>query len=213
MKLIRIEPMAMSERIKLIFEDGSIYKTQPYVAADFGLAPGCELDEARFSALKAAMGAASAKDRAVRIVASTAISEKELRRRLEQKGEDAADSRDAVDWLKELSLLDDRRTAELLVQSAVNKGYGAARIKNILFEKGIPKEYWDDAMADLPKMDDAIDNYLARHLSGREPDEKLIKKTVDALLRRGHSWKDIQEGLRRFRDDLELDGEIQEEFP
>jgi hypothetical protein len=28
---------------------------------------------------------------------------------------------------------------------------------------------------------------------------------VDALIRRGHSWKDIQSGLRRYRVGLELE--------
>ena len=35
--------------------------------------------------------------------------------------------------------------------------------------------------------------------------EKEVKRTVDALIRRGHSWKDIQSGLRRYRVGLELE--------
>ena len=42
--------------------------------------------------------------------------------------------------------------------------------------------------------------------AGRKvPDEKEVKRTVDALIRRGHSWKDIQSGLRRYRVGLELE--------
>ena len=91
----------------------------------------------------------------------------ELQKRLVQKGEEAADAKEAVGWLKELHLLDDGETARQLVASAAAKGYGKSRIKNILYEKGIPQEFWDDAPADLPEMDDAIDRFLARRWQGR----------------------------------------------
>ena len=138
--------------------------------------------------------------------------EKELQKRLVQKGEDTQDAEEAVGWLKELHLLDDRETARQLVTSAVSKGYGRARIKNILYEKGIPQEYWADALDTVPEMDDAIDRFLARRWQGTAPDEKEIKKAVDALIRRGHSWKDIQSGLRRYRADLELEENLEDDI-
>ena len=52
---------------------------------------------------------------------------------------------------------------------------------------------------------DAIDRFLLRRWQGKVPDEKEVKRTVDALIRRGHSWKDIQSGLRRYRVGLELE--------
>ena len=61
-------------------------------------------------------------------------------------------------------------------------------------------------------MDDAIDRLLARRWQGTAPDEKEIKKAVDALIRRGHSWKDIQSGLRRYRADLELEENLEDDI-
>ena len=141
----------------------------------------------------------------MRIVAAAGVSEKELQKRLVRKGEEAADAQEAVGWLKELHLLDDRETARQLAASAAAKGYGKSRIKNILFEKGIPQDLWEEALAELPEMDDAIDRFLLRRWQGKDPDEKEVKRTVDALIRRGHSWKDIQSGLRRYRVGLELE--------
>ena len=149
----------------------------------------------------------------MRIVAVAGVSERELQKRLVQKGEEAADAKEAVGWLKELHLLDDGETARQLVASAAAKGYGKSRIKNILYEKGIPQEFWDDALADLPEMDDAIDRFLARRWQGKDPDDKEVKRTVDALIRRGHSWKDIQAGLRRYRADLELEENTEDYIP
>ena len=181
MRLLAIQELPQSKRVKLVFDDDTVLKPQPYLLADFGLYSGMELTEEDYQALLAAAGKASAKARAVRIVAAAGVSEKELH------------------------LLDDRETARQLAASAAAKGYGKSRIKNILFEKGIPQELWEEALAELPEMDDAIDRFLLRRWQGKDPDEKEVKRTVDALIRRGHSWKDIQSGLRRYRVGLELE--------
>lgn len=212
MRLLAIQELPQSKRVKLLFDDDTVLKTQPYLIADLGLYSGMELSESDYQVLLAAAGKASAKARAVRIVAAAGVSEKELQKRLVQKGEDTQDAEEAVGWLKELHLLDDRETARQLVTSAVSKGYGRARIKNILYEKGIPQEYWADALDTVPEMDDAIDRFLARRWQGTDPDEKEIKKAVDALIRRGHSWKDIQSGLRRYRADLELEENLEDDI-
>ena len=212
MRLLAIQELPQSKRVKLLFDDDTVLKTQPYLIADLGLYSGMELSESDYQALLAAAGKASAKARAVRIVAAAGVSEKELQKRLVQKGEDKQDAEEAVGWLKELRLLDDRETARQLAASAVSKGYGRARVKNILYEKGIPQEYWADALDTVPEMDDAIDRFLARRWQGTAPDEKEIKKAVDALIRRGHSWKDIQSGLRRYRADLELEENLEDDI-
>jgi len=208
----RIEPVVGSEHaFRIYFSDGSKIKTQDYVIADLGLYTGLDLDEDRMQELCAATGLASAKNRAVRIVSVTGVSKKELQRRLTQKGETEEDAKAAVRWLSELELLDDAKTAEQIVRSAVNKGYGKARIKQILFEKRIPEEYWDDALLLVPQMDDAVDKFLNQRLKGRDPDEKELKRTIDALMRRGHSWQDIRAGLKRYQVSLETDLEEQYE--
>lgn len=211
MRLIAIQELPQSKRVKLVFDDETVLKTQPYLVAELGLYSGQTLSDAEYHALLAAAGKASAKARAVRIVAASSVSEKQLQKRLIQKGEQSQDAQLAVDWLKELKLLDDSQTARQLVASAVSKGYGKSRIKSILYEKGIPQELWAEALSDLPKMDDAIDRFLARRLQGEQPDEKVIKKTVDALIRRGHSWKDIQAGLRRYQAELSLEEFMEED--
>jgi len=212
MTIDRIEPAATQEHgIKICFADGTVIRTQDYVAFDLGLYPGLELDEEKMHALTRAVGLASAKNRAVRIITASGVSKKELQHRLKQKGEREEDAEAAVQWLSELELLDDAKTAEQLVRSAINKGYGTARIRQILFEKRIPEEYWEQALSQIPEMDDAIDAFLAKRLRGRDPDEKELKRTIDALLRRGHSWQDIRAGLRRYSASLEANLEEQYE--
>lgn len=205
MKLEKLEPLDSPNYLRLIFEDGKRLKAPAFKVVELGLTPGAEVTPEAFLALENAQSLASCKERAVRILTASGLSKKELQKRLVQKGESGEDAEAAVAWLEELHLIDDLETAKQLVRSACLRGYGAARVKSILYEKGIPKELWDEALAELSEMDDAIDTFLRRKLDGRTLDAKQIKKTVDALLRRGHSYHDIQAGLRRYEASLSLE--------
>lgn len=205
MKLEKLEPLDSPNYLRLIFEDGKRLKAPAFKVLELGLTPGAEVTPEVFLALENAQSLASCKERAVRILTASGLSKKELQKRLVQKGESEEDAEAAVAWLEELHLIDDLETAKQLVRSACLRGYGAARAKSILYEKGIPKELWDEALEELPEMDGAIDTFLRRKLDGRTLDAKQIKKTVDALLRRGHSYHDIQAGLRRYEASLSLE--------
>lgn len=205
MKLEKLEPLDSPNYLRLIFEDGKRLKAPAFKVVELGLTPGAEVTPEVFLALENAQSLASCKERAVRILTASGLSKKELQKRLVQKGESEEDAEAAVAWLEELHLIDDLETAKQLVRSACLRGYGAARAKSILYEKGIPKELWGEALEELPEMDGAIDTFLRRKLDGRTLDAKQIKKTVDALLRRGHSYHDIQAGLRRYEASLSLE--------
>ena len=205
MKIESLAPSAQPDGpLVCTLETGERLKVPPFLAADLNLYAGRELSEDELSALRAAIARARTRQRAVRILSSTAISRAALEKRLTDKGAVPEDALDTVQWLDELHLLDDAAVAEQLVQSAVRKGYGRRRIEQILYEKRIPHEYWQDALAAIPDMDGALDSFLHRALDGKAVDDKLLKRTTDALLRRGHSWSDIRAALARYRADLEL---------
>ena len=96
---------------------------------DFGLYPGRELSQEELKKLRSAAGAMSAKMRAVRIVSATNVSAKDLEQRLIRKGEDPQQAKAAVNWMEDLSLIDDRQTARQVVESCIRKGYGLSRAK------------------------------------------------------------------------------------
>lgn len=207
MKIESLAPSAQPDGpLVCTLETGERLKVPMFLAADLNLYAGRELSEDELSTLRAAIARARTRQRAVRILSSTAISRAALEKRLTDRGAVPEDAQDTVQWLDELHLLDDAAVAEQLVQSAVRKGYGRRRIEQILYEKRIPREYWQDALAAIPDMDGALDSFLHRALDGKAVDDKLLKRTTDALLRRGHSWSDIRAALTRYRADLELSG-------
>ena len=191
-------------KLRVRLEDGSSLLLMPTVVGDFGLYAGAEVEERLLKEIRRANAAASAKNRAVRIVSAAAVTRDELEKRLVRKGETPEDAKDAVRWLEELKLVDDRQVAEQVVRSGAARGYGAARIRQMLYAKGVPREYWEEALEALPEQTDAIDDFLRRRFRGRQPDRNEWKKAAEALIRRGHNWDDIRSGLERYAPEEEF---------
>lgn len=184
------------------FDDGSTMRLYRQTVEDFGLYAGKELTDEEMNDLRTAAGFMSAKMRAVRIVAASSVSKGDLEQRLVRKGENPEQAKDAVQWMSDMCLVDDRKTAEQVVHRCISKGYGLARAKQALFEKRIPKQYWDEALEDYPDQADAIISFLRARL-GDEWEDKDLRKAIDALLRRGHSYSQIRQGLTQLSVDAD----------
>ena len=184
-------------RYWVTFSDGTKLALYRQTVEDFGLYTGMELTEAEHERLLTAAGKMSAKMRAVRIVSASSVSRRDLEERLVRKGEDPQQAKEAVAWMEDLHLVDDRNTAEQIVHSCISKGYGLQRAKQALYEKRIPKQYWEEALADYPDQMDKILSFLRSRLDA-DSDQKEIKKAIDALLRRGHSYCLIRQGLNQI---------------
>lgn len=195
---MRIEKLKSSPdragRYTVSFEDGTVLRLYRQTIEDFGLYTGMELGQKEYESLQVSAGAMSAKMRAVRIISVSNVSRKDLEKRLIQKGENADDARQAVNWLEDMSLVDDKRTAEQIVHSCIHKGYGLSRAKQALFEKHIPKNLWEDVLADYPDQEEYILSFLRSRL-GAQYDPKDVKRAIDALMRRGHGYSSIRQAL------------------
>lgn len=192
-------------RYRVELEDGTVLRLYRQTLEDHCLYAGQELSEEELAALQADAGLMSAKMRSVRILTASDVSRDDLRMRLIQKGEDPAHAAQAVEWMEDLQLLDDSRTASVIVSRCAAKGYGLARAKQALYEKRIPRQYWDAALEDYPDQSQVIAQYLQTHLT--DPgDQRQKKRAIDALIRRGHSYGQIQAALRQLDfDDFQED--------
>lgn len=189
-------------RYWLTFDDGTRLGLYRQTIEDFCLCAGKELSQEEAEALLSAAGQMSAKMRAVRIVSASSVSRQDLRQRLVRKGEDPGQAEQAVQWMEDLGLVNDGDTACHVVQSCIAKGYGPARAKQALYEKRIPKEYWDKALEDYPDQEEKIEHFLRSRLD-ETSDPKQVKRAVDALIRRGHSYSRIRRVLNRLSFDTE----------
>ena len=189
-------------RYWVTFSDGSRLGLYRQTVEDFGLYPGKELDEQELERLNVEAGKMSAKMRAVRIVSASSVSKRDLQQRLVRKGEDPEQAEAAVAWMEDLHLVDDRATAEQVVRSCIYKGYGLQRAKQALYEKQIPKAYWDEVLEDYPDQLGKIQDFLRARLDA-DSDEKQKKRAIDALIRRGHSYGTIKKALNALSLDTE----------
>ena len=186
-------------RYTVKFDDGTVMRLYRQTVEDFLLYAGKEMDDDEVQKLRIAAGKMSAKMRAVRIVSASSVSKSDLEHRLIQKGESKEDAKQAVEWMSNLDLLDDEKTAQQIVQRCISKGYGRSRAKQALFEKRIPKELWEAALADYPEQTEKILSFLETKL-GDNWDEKDLRRATDALLRRGHSYQEIRKALQKYAE-------------
>ena len=189
-------------RYWVTFEDDSNIGLYRQTVEDFGLYTGMELSDEQMEALQTAAGQMSAKMRAVRIVSASSVSKKDLEQRLIRKGEDPDQAKAAVQWMEDLHLVNDRHTAEAVVHSCISKGYGLQRAKQALYEKRIPKQYWEEVLADYPDQEGKIESFLRSRLDA-DSDQKEIRKAIDALIRRGHSYGTIRRVLNGLSFDTD----------
>ena len=201
---MRIDSISQSPdrtgRFLVKFSDGSTMKLYRQTVEDFRLYPGMELEN--LDALRESAGSYSAKMRAVRIVSASAVSKRDLENRLVRKGEDPGQAREAVEWMAELNLVDDRQTARQIVERCIYKGYGLQRAKQALYEKQISKSLWEEALESYPDQTDAIARFLEQRI--KDPsDPKQVKRAIDAALRRGHSYGQIKGALEQIGSEIE----------
>ena len=203
MRIERIEASKHKRgRVLVFLEDGVCLKITEQELLDFGLRSGDELDEETLKRLKDAAGVSNVKANAADLIGKRAMSRRDLERKLQEKGASEAEARYASEWLEAIGAINDADYAVLLAQYCARQGYGPARVREKLYEKGVPRELWDDALDSLPDPAESIDRFLEHKLRGNPLDEKEKKRLSDALLRRGFSWSDIRAGLNRLGADL-----------
>ncbi|WP_336219811.1 recombination regulator RecX [Citrobacter amalonaticus] len=149
-------------------------------------------------------------DRAVRILAVRDHSEQELRRKLaapvmgkngpEEIDATADDYDRVIAWCYEHHYLDDERFISRFIAGRSRKGYGPARVRQELNQKGIARELTEKAMREC----DIDWCFLAREQAVRKYGDPLPTtfsekvKIQRFLLYRGYLMEDIQEIWRNF---------------
>ena len=199
---MRIERLESSKhkrgRVLVFLEDGACLKITEQELLDFGLRAGDDLNEATLARLKEAAGVSNVKATAADIIGKRAMSRASLEKKLKEKGASEADARYAAEWLEAIGAINDADDAALLVRHCADLGYGPARVREKLYEKGVPRELWEDALDQMPDNGEQIDRFLQSKLRGRTPDEREKKRLTDALLRRGYSWGDVKAAWNRL---------------
>lgn len=216
MRIARLVPSAKAQGGWLCYlEDGTILRVSESEVLNFGLYSGMELDEGGIGALTAAAGKSALREKALNLIAARPMSRRELIKKLNARGrgekerepgeeeETGGAAAEVADWLEGLGYLNDAEYARSLARHYSAKGYGQGKIRDELWRRGVPREYWDEAQASSRPPDEGIDAFLRQKFKCRAPDPKELKRAADALKRRGYRWDEIREGLRRYGAQVE----------
>ena len=204
---MRIEELKPSKRVQgrwlAVLEDGSILRVGEGEVIDFALYAGKELTQEEAETLTAAARRTGLKEKTLDLLTRKPMSRAELERKLEEWEAGEEEAATICDRMEELGFLDDAAYAAQVVRHYSAKGCGGHKLRDELYRRGVPRDLWEDALAQASDPADAIDAFLQKKLAGREPDRKELKKVSDALMRRGFSWEDISAALRRYGTDAE----------
>ena len=227
MRIEKLEPSQHKQGRWLVWlEDASIVRVGEGDVVSLGLYAGKELTDAEGEALCAAGEQSKLMERAVGLLSQRPMSRKELLDKLcaprRQKKEkypydklDDAPDLDALqarkeaileqaeavaDRLADLGLLNDGEYARTVVRHYAAKGYGPRKIRDELYRRGVPREFWEEAMEEREPDEDQIDKLARQKLRGAEPTRENLKKVSDYLARRGYGWEEISAALERLRE-------------
>lgn len=227
-KIEKLEPSQHRQGRWLVWlEDGSLVRLGEGDVVSLGLYSGKELTEAEGEALAAAQAQGRLQERAVALISARPMSRRELvdklstpaRRgrkpptgeqpdpdpeQLEREREGLRQAAEGTaDWLERLGLLNDGEYAKAVARHYAAKGYGPRKIRDELYRRGVPREFWADALAQSESQAGQLDELVSKRMRGEEPTRENLKRTSDYLARRGFSWEEIAAALERYRGEME----------
>lgn len=218
MKLLKLEPSSRIEGRWLVWlEDGSLLRVGEGDVVSFSLYAGMELSEEQLEGLKQAQEKAKLKNKALTLLAARPMSQRELERKLSaksprkgepQEGEEQRQQRremaqEVAQRMAQVGLVDDREYASTVVRHYSRKGYGPAKIRDELYRRGVPREFWDEAMEERDQGDDKLRALVEKKLRGAVPTREELKKVSAYLARRGFGWEEISRVLSQVEQEAE----------
>lgn len=180
-----------------VLEDGSVLRVGESEVVDFALCAGKELSEEEADRLQAAARRSALKTKAIELLMRKPQSRKELGRKLQEWEASREESEAICDRMEELGYLNEPDYAARVVRYYAGKGFGERKLRDELYRRGIPKQLWEEALSQIEDNSPAIDAFLEKKLRGSH-DPKEMKRVSDALARRGFSWTEISDALRRY---------------
>ena len=190
----------------IVLEDGTELSLDKDIVEGKKLSVGLDLSDPE--ALKYESDFIRAKSRALWYLSRSDHSEKALRDKLIAAGFGPSASRDAVNRMVELGLIDDERYARRLAEYLSASGSSKREIRYKLSMKGISSDIIkeissEDETDEREKLARLIETKYKTKLNS----EKDVEKVFAALVRKGFSYSDIKSVLKNYSEQIEFSEE------
>lgn len=204
MRIERVEPSKHKKnRILVFLEGGQLLKITENELLHHDLRPGADISEETVEELQKSAQASQMKARGAQLTGSRMLSKKQVVEHLTRRGGDRETAEDTALWLEELGAVDEAAYGAAIVRHYSASGYGPGRIRQELSHRGIPRDLWEELLAQMPPAEEAAERFLRARCRNKTVDEALLRKLSAALQRRGFSWQDIQAPLRRLESEIQ----------
>lgn len=194
MKITAVEPRR--KQMCALFIDGEYVMNldaQTLIENRFDV--GREIDDDELKDIIDKSNERRAKEKALWLISYRSHSKKELFDKL-KRGFDEASAQKAVDRMEELGLINDEEFARLYARKLVNgKKMSVKAAEYELYRKGIDKITAEQVLGELEyDPQTQIIEFITKKYKNIQ-DEKIKRRAVAALQRKGYSWEEIRQAI------------------
>jgi len=194
-------------RVSVYLDGAYAFGVHGMLIADFRLSIGRVLTEAERRKLAEADAVLRAKAVALNYIAYRPRTEREVRRKLAEKGFSDDFIAPVIERLYALGYLDDAAYARNYAHARyANKGYGPQRIRTELLRRGVNRALVDATVDELTATSDPLEaarSYAEKRwqrLAGETDSRKRLKKLSDFLVRRGFTYDTVRRVLAELTE-------------
>jgi len=161
---------------------------------------GAEITENDIEKYNLESNLSKAKAKAFDIVTRKAVTEKELRTKLSDKGYDKIICDSVIETMREYNYINDADYCERFLEYGVSKGWGKAKICFELKRRGVEEEIIFDAMSGFEYCPEDIiyDKLCSKYSDVDLSDFKQKQKVVRFFASRGFEFDNIKSAIDRF---------------
>ncbi len=194
MKITAVEPRR--KQMCALFIDGEYVMNldaQTLIENRFDI--GREIDDDELKEIIEKSSERRAKEKALWLISYRSHSKKELFDKL-KRSFDEASAQKAVDRMEELGLINDEEFAKLYARKLVNgKKMSVKAAEYELYRKGIDKITAEQVLSELEyDPQTQIIEFITKKYKNIQ-DEKIKRRAVAALQRKGYSWEEIRQAI------------------
>ena len=194
MKITAVEPRR--KQMCALFIDGEYVMNldaQTLIENRFDV--GREIDDDELKEIIEKSSERRAKEKALWLISYRSHSKKELFDKL-KRSFDEASAQKAVDRMEELGLINDEEFAKLYARKLVNgKKMSVKAAEFQLYRKGIDKITAEQVLGELEyDPQTQIIEFITKKYKNIQ-DEKIKRRAVAALQRKGYSWEEIRQAI------------------
>ena len=200
MKIVKVSPRR-KHLTALILEDGTELLIDSEIVAIKNLSAGSVIESA--ADLLSESDKKRARSRAMWYLSRQDHSEKALYDKLIKGGFSPEASRDAVDRMVELGLIDDERYAARLCEFYSEAGKSLREQYAKLILKGVPGSIAKELTAKNGDETDKIRHLIETKYASKLQNDEGVQKVYATLIRKGFSFSDVKAALRDYSENLD----------